>query len=332
MIARLVWIESLDEAERDIWQSRGDEDAPDGDGHGTKSPRRAPRAAPPSIRLDWIAAVNRPACRAPNDAVRLGRRPFARESAPIETDRLAVINLDSKTKNGPAGAARFGGAIRRNRLDHGPCDPRERIERHPRRPARFRGAGRHQARIDPRRNEAQLSRLRDERDREPGASGRARRSQASPPSHPLRDARAQFHSRPPLQQVVAHGRRHHGQVPPAWGPRDLRRARSHGAGLLHARPPHRRAGQFRLGRRRSACGVPLHGSEARPRRARAPRGPRQGHRRFQAELRREGAGAGRLCRRDSPTFWSTGLGASPSAWRRTFRPTTSARRSTRCSR
>ena len=98
---------------------------------------------------------------------------------------------------------------------------------------------------------------------------------------------------PPLQQVVAHRRRHDGQVPSARRSRDLRRAGAHGAGLLHARAAHRRPGQFRLGRRRSAGGLPLHRGEAGPPRAGAARRSRQGHRRLQAELRREGAGAGR---------------------------------------
>ena len=134
----------------------------------------------------------------------------------------------------------------------------KRVDRHPRRTARSRGAGRHQARLDPRRNEAQLSRLRDERDREPRAAGRARRAEARAPPHPLRDARAQLHARPALQQVGAHRRRRDGQISSAWRPRDLRRAGAHGAGLLDARAADRRAGQFRLGRRRSARGVALH--------------------------------------------------------------------------
>ena len=74
----------------------------------------------------------------------------------------------------------------------------------------------------------------------------------------------ELHARPALQQVVAHRRRHDGQVPSARRSRDLRRARPHGAGLLDARAADRRAGQFRLGRRRSARGLALHRGEARP--------------------------------------------------------------------
>ena len=95
-------------------------------------------------------------------------------------------------------------------------------------------------------------------------------------------------------------------------------------------PADRRAGQFRLGRRRSAGGLPLHRGEARPLRSGAARRPRQGHGRFQAELRREGRGAGRPAGARSPTFWSMARAASPSAWRPTSRRTTSARPSMRC--
>ena len=185
------------------------------------------------------------------------------------------------------------GADGRNRLDPASSEQRRTFERHPRRQARPRRAVRHQARLDPRRNEAQLPRLRDERDRQPRPARRSRRPEAGASPHPLCDVRAEFHAGPPLQQVLAHRRRHDGQVPSARRSRHLRRARAHGAGLLDARAADRRAGQFRLGRRRSARGLPLHRGEARPFRFGPARRPRQGHGRFQAELRREGRGAGR---------------------------------------
>ena len=60
-------------------------------------------------------------------------------------------------------------------------------------------------------------------------------------------------------------RRHDGRLPPARQPRHLRRAGAHGAGVLHAPAADRRAGQFRLGRRRSAGGRALHRGAPLPR-------------------------------------------------------------------
>ena len=60
----------------------------------------------------------------------------------------------------------------------------------------------------------------------------------------------------------------------------------------------------------------------------AARRYRQGHGRFPAQLRRQGAGAGRSCRRAFPIFWSMARAASRSAWRPIFRRTISARSST----
>ena len=162
---------------------------------------------------------------------------------------------------------------------------------------------------------------------------RPRRPQARASAHPLRDARAQFHARPPLQQVRAHRRRRDGQIPSARRSRDLRRAGAHGAGLLDARAAHRRPGQFRLGRRRSAggaCATPKRGSQ--PRRDGAARGSRQGHRRFPARTTTRRSWSRSSCRRAFPTCSSTAPAASPSAWRPTSRRTISARRSTACSR
>ena len=115
-----------------------------------------------------------------------------------------------------------------------------------------------------RRDEAQLPRLRHERDRVARAAGRARRAQARAPAHPLFDARAGPHARQEIRQVGARGRRRDGQIPPARRQRDLRRAGAHGAGFLHAPDADRRAGQLRLGRRRCAGGDALHRMPARP--------------------------------------------------------------------
>ena len=73
----------------------------------------------------------------------------------------------------------------------------------------------------------------------------------------------------PYVQVGPHRRRRDGQVSPARRPGDLRRPGAHGAGLLDAPAADRRAGQFRLGRRRSAGGDALHRSRASPRSAMA---------------------------------------------------------------
>ena len=69
----------------------------------------------------------------------------------------------------------------------------------------------------------------------------------------------------PYRKSRADRRRRDGQVPPARRPVDLRRAGAHGAGLLHARAADRRAGQLRLGRRRSAGGHALHRGAPAPR-------------------------------------------------------------------
>ena len=61
---------------------------------------------------------------------------------------------------------------------------------------------------------------------------------------------------------------------------------AHGAGLVAARAADRRAGQFRLDRRRSAGGHALHRIAPDQGRARTARGHRQGYRRFPGHLRR----------------------------------------------
>ena len=141
-------------------------------------------------------------------------------------------------------------------------------------------------------DEALLPRLRHERDRGARVAGRPRRPQAGAPAHPLFDARAGPHARQEVRQVGPRGRRRDGQVSPARRSGDLRRAGAHGAGFLHAPAADRRAGQFRLGRRRSAGGHAVHRMPPRQVGDGTARGHRQGHRRFPGELRRQRERAG----------------------------------------
>src|SRR5258708_694948 len=63
-----------------------------------------------------------------------------------------------------------------------------------------------------------------------------------------------------------------------------------GAGFFHARAAGRRAGQFRLGRRRSAGRLPVYGSPPDEIGDGSAGGHRQGYRRFSVELRQFGEG------------------------------------------
>ena len=74
---------------------------------------------------------------------------------------------------------------------------------------------------------------------------------------------------------------------------DLRGARAHGAGFFHALHVDRRAGQFRIDRRRFGGGLSLHRVPARENHVRHAGRHRHGNGRFRAELRRQGARAGR---------------------------------------
>ena len=65
-----------------------------------------------------------------------------------------------------------------------------------------------------------------------------------------------------VRQVRQDRRRGDGQLPPARRLGDLRHAGAHGAGLLHALPARRRAGQLRLDRRRPGGRHALHGGAA----------------------------------------------------------------------
>ena len=142
------------------------------------------------------------------------------------------------------------------------------------------------------RDEALVSRLRDERDRRPRPARRARRAEAGAPAHHLRDARERLHARQAVPQGGAHRRRRDGQIPPARRSVDLRRAGAHGAGLRDAAAADRGAGQLRLDGRRPGGGDALHRGAAGALGPRADRRHRQGHRRFPAELRRQRAGTG----------------------------------------
>ena len=105
----------------------------------------------------------------------------------------------------------------------------------------------------------------------------------------------------------------------------VRRAGPHGAGLLAAVPAHRRAGQLRLGGRRSRRGLPLHRGAAHPRRGGDAGGHRQEHGRLPAQLRRSPAGAHRPPVQDPQPAGERLERASRSAWPPTSRRTTCAR-------
>ena len=86
-------------------------------------------------------------------------------------------------------------------------------------------------------------------------------------------------------------RRRDGQLPPARRQRDLRRARPDDPGLVDAGAADRRPGQFRLDGPRSAGVDALHRGAARQGRDDPARRSRQGHGRFQPQLRRLARGA-----------------------------------------
>ena len=99
----------------------------------------------------------------------------------------------------------------------------------------------------------------------PRAARCARRPEARAPAHPLRHAASGARLEQEAHEVVQGRGRHDGRLPPPRQPGDLRRARAHGAGLLHARAADRRPGQLRLRRRRSAGRRALHRGAPRPR-------------------------------------------------------------------
>ena len=113
---------------------------------------------------------------------------------------------------------------------------------------------------------SRVPRLRDVGHRRARAARRPRRPQARPPPRAVRDERERASARRArYAKCAAHRRRGDGQLPPARRLGDLRHARAHGAGLLHALPARRRPGQLRLDRRRPRRGHALH--RGAPRRA-----------------------------------------------------------------
>ena len=121
--------------------------------------------------------------------------------------------------------------------------------------------------------------------------GRARRPEAGPPARALRDAG----SRPAAQQALPQERdgrrRRHGQVPPARGPGDLRRAGAHGPGLRAPLPARGRPGELRERGRRSTGGDEVHRGPAHPHGDRDAEGHKRRHGGLRPELRREPATA-----------------------------------------
>jgi ribosomal protein S18 acetylase RimI-like enzyme len=165
------------------------------------------------------------------------------------------------------------------------------------------------------------------------AARRARRPQAGAAPHPLHDVAAEPHGRRQAPQVREGRRRRDGQLPPARRRRALRDARAHGAAVLAALPARRRLGQLRLARRRRAAAMRY--TECRLARISDE---------MLEEIDRTRCTSARTttarrpsrscCRRACRTCSSTARPASPSAWRRTSRRTTSARcarRSSSCS-
>ena len=163
------------------------------------------------------------------------------------------------------------------------------------------------------------------------AAGRARRAQAGAAPHPLHDVAAEPDGRRQASQVREGRRRRDGQLPSARRRRALRDARPHGAAVLAALSARRRLGQLRVARRRQRRGDALHGVPARAHQrrdadARSIRTPSRSGPTTTARARSRSC-----CRRASRTCWSTARPASPSAWRRTSRRTTSARSARRSS-
>ena len=113
-------------------------------------------------------------------------------------------------------------------------------------------------------------------------------------------------------------------LPPARRLGHLRRPRAHGPAVLAAPPADRLPRQLRQPRLRSGRRA-LHRVPAAPAGDAAARRHRRGHRRHGAQLRRLAPSSRRCCRRGSRTCSSTAARASPSAWPRTSRRTTSAR-------
>ncbi len=144
-----------------------------------------------------------------------------------------------------------------------------------------------------RRNEAFVHGLRHERNHWTSAARRARRLEAGPSPRAVRHEDDGARVEPRVPEVREDRRRGDGQLSPARRCVDLRHARAAVAGLQHAVPPGRRAGQLRIDRRRSARGDAVHRGAPRGARRRRDGRPRQGDRRLRAELRRDDGRADR---------------------------------------
>ena len=131
-----------------------------------------------------------------------------------------------------------------------------------------------------------------------------------------------------LLEVRRHRRRGAEEVPPPRRLRGLRHPRADGPGLQPEGAAHRRPGKLRLGRRRSAGGLPLHRGPPHAARREHDAGHRQGHGRVRRELRRQHDRAHGAADRDPEPARQRRGRESRSAWRRTSRPTTCARSST----
>ena len=163
-----------------------------------------------------------------------------------------------------------------------PCPARRRrARRRPHRAARARAG-----------DALELPRLRDVGHRRPCAAGRARRVEAGPSPCPLCDVDRRQPAGPAAREVRRRRRRDRQALPPAQPRGDLRHSRPDGAAVLAALPARRRAGQLRLGRRRSAGGHALHRGAADPARRGSARA-RVEHGRLRPELRRVEARAAR---------------------------------------
>ena len=154
---------------------------------------------------------------------------------------------------------------------------------------------------------------------------RARRPQAGAAAHPVHDVpRPALDLRRPAGQVRQDRRRRDRQLPPARRRRRLRRPGPPGPALGDARAAGPRPGQLRLRRWRHAGRQALHRGQADRRRRAADGRAAAGHRDDAAQLRQRRARSRSSCRPSSRTCSSTASPASPSAWRRTSRRTTSA--------
>ena len=104
-----------------------------------------------------------------------------------------------------------------------------------------------------------------------------------------------------------------------------------GQDFAHALPAGRRPGQLRLDRQRPARGDAVHRGAPRAAGHGDAARHRRGHRRLRRRTTTSRARSRSSCRRASRTCSSTARPGSPSAWPRTSRRTTCARRSTRWS-